>query len=255
MTSGLRFTALSGIPEVAVGDDLAAVVLAGIAKSGLQLAAGDVLVLAQKIVSKSEGRSIDLNTVEPSARALELAQIVKKDARLVELVLSESSAVLRAIPHVLIVRHRLGYVMANAGIDHSNIRSAAGEDRVLLLPVDSDASAAGLRERLREQTGLSLGVVISDSFGRPWRNGVVNVALGAAGVPSLIDRRGEQDRCGRTLEMTQVAFADALCAGAGLAMGEGAEGTPIVLVQGAVWQAPACHAQALIRPSSEDLFQ
>ena len=255
MSSGIRFTALAGIPEVAAGDDLAALVQAGIARSGLQLAAGDVLVVAQKIISKSEGRAVDLNSVTPSPRALELAQIVKKDARLVELVLSESSAVLRAIPNVLIVRHRLGYVMANAGIDHSNVRSPSGEDRVLLLPLDSDASALQLRTRLCVLLGVDLGVIVSDSFGRPWRNGVVNVALGAAGLPALIDRRGEQDRCGRTLEMTQVAFADAIAAGAGLAMGEGAEGTPVVLVQGARWPAPDCDAQALIRPSGEDLFQ
>lgn len=257
MASDIRFCALQGIGEVAVGDDLAALLRTAMAASGLQPCAGDVLVVAQKIVSKSEGRTVDLLGVTPSPRALELAQITRKDPRLVELVLAESVEVLRAIPNVLIVRHRLGYVMANAGIDHSNIRSPDGEDRVLLLPLDSDASAARLRARLSELLGLELGVIVSDSFGRPWRNGVVNVALGAAGLPALIDRRGEKDLYGRTLEMTQVAFADALAAGAGLAMGEGAEGTPAVLVQGASWQrqAPPCNAQALIRPGEEDLFR
>jgi coenzyme F420-0:L-glutamate ligase/coenzyme F420-1:gamma-L-glutamate ligase len=162
--------------------------------------------------------------------------------------------VLRAIPHVLIVRHRLGYVMANAGIDHSNVEHGQGE-RVLLLPLDADASAGALREKLNAMLGCAIGVIISDSFGRPWRNGVVNVALGSAGLPALIDRRGEQDMYGRTLEVTQVAYADAIAAAAGLAMGEGAEGTPLVLVRGLAWQAPERNAQSLIRPVGEDLFK
>ncbi len=236
------------------GDDLAAIVLDGLRRNGLQACGGDVLVVAQKVVSKSEGRLVELDSVTPSPRALELAQVVKKDARLVELVLSESTDVLRAIPNVLIVRHRLGYVMANAGIDHSNVEGGAGE-RVLLLPVDADASAAALREKLNAALGCEVGVVVSDSFGRPWRNGVVNVAIGSAGLPALIDRRGEQDMYGRTLEVTQVAYADAIAAGAGLAMGEGAEGTPLVLAQGLSWRAPERNAQSLIRPVGEDLFK
>lgn len=254
MSQGITFTALQGIKHVVPGDDLAAIVLDGLRRNGLQARAGDVLVVAQKIVSKSEGRIVELDSVQPSKRALELAQVVKKDARLVELVLSESTDVLRAIPNVLIVRHRLGYVMANAGIDHSNVEGGAGE-RVLLLPLDADASAAALRDKLAAALGCGIGVVVSDSFGRPWRNGVVNVALGSAGLPALIDRRGEKDMFGRTLEMTQVAFADAIAAGAGLAMGEGAEGTPLVLAQGLAWRAPERDAQSLIRPLEEDLFK
>lgn len=254
MAQSITFTALQGIPHVQPGDDLAAIVLDGLRRNALQARDGDVLVLAQKIVSKAEGRIVELDTVTPSPRALELAQIVKKDPRLVELVLSESTDVLRAIPNVLIVRHRLGYVMANAGIDHSNVEHGKGE-RVLLLPVDADASAARLREQLDAALGCEIGVVVSDSFGRPWRNGVVNVALGSAGLPALIDRRGERDMYGRTLEVTQVAYADAIAAGAGLAMGEGNEGTPLVLVRGLSWQAPERNAQSLIRPSGEDLFK
>lgn len=254
MAQGITYTALQGIKHVQPGDDLAAIVQDGLRRNALQARDGDVLVLAQKIVSKAEGRSVELDSVQPSPRALELAQVVKKDARLVELVLSESTDILRAIPNVLIVRHRCGYVMANAGIDHSNVDAGAG-DRVLLLPVDSDASAAALREKLNAALGCEIGVVISDSFGRPWRNGVVNVALGSAGLPALIDRRGEQDMYGRTLEVTQVAFADAIAAAAGLAMGEGAEGTPLVLVRGLAWQAPERNAQSLIRPLDEDLFK
>lgn len=253
MTS-LRYTALQGIGHVQRGDDLAAIILDGLRDNQREVVDGDVLVVAQKIVSKAEGRLVDLASVQPSARARELAQVVQKDARLVELVLSESSDVLRAIPQVLIVRHRLGHVMANAGIDHSNVEG--GESgQVLLLPLDPDASAAALRERLQVALDCRLGIIISDSFGRPWRNGVVNVAIGSSGLPALIDRRGEQDMYGRTLAVTQVAFADAIAAAAGLAMGEGAEGTPLVLVQGLHWHAPECSTQSLIRSLDEDLFR
>jgi len=256
MSQGITYTALQGIGQVQPGDDLAALVQAGLQQNGLAVRDGDVLVLAQKIVSKAEGRLVELDTVQPSARALELAQIVKKDARLVELVLAESTHVLRAIPHVLIVRHRGGHVMANAGIDHSNIAPGSnGREQVLLLPLDANASATALRAQLQARLGCTLGIVISDSFGRPWRNGVVNVALGSAGLPALIDRRGEQDMYGRTLEVTQVAFADAIAAAAGLAMGEGAEGTPLVLAQGLRWQAAERDVASLIRPLEEDLFK
>jgi coenzyme F420-0:L-glutamate ligase/coenzyme F420-1:gamma-L-glutamate ligase len=252
MSSGITFTALQGIKHVVPGDDLATIVADGLQRNGLTACSSDVLVVAQKVVSKAEGRIVELDSVQPSPRALELAQIVRKDARLVELVLSESLEVLRAIPHVLIVRHRQGHVMANAGIDQSNVE---GSGRVLLLPLDADASAARLCHRLQALLGCALGVVISDSFGRPWRNGVVNVALGAAGLPAIIDRRGEQDMYGRTLEVTQVAYADAIASAAGLAMGEGNEGTPLVLARGLSWQAPACGVERLIRPLEEDLFK
>jgi coenzyme F420-0:L-glutamate ligase / coenzyme F420-1:gamma-L-glutamate ligase len=222
----------------------------------MALQPGDILVVAQKIVSKAEGRHVDLATVAPSARALELATATRKDPRLVQLVLDESGEVLRAVPNVLIVRHRCGYIMANAGIDRSNSGPrGAGQEIVVLLPVDPDASASRLRQALGARLGIEPGVIVSDSFGRPWRNGSVNVALGAAGLASLVDRRGEKDRDGRVLEATEVACADALAAGAGLAMGEGAEGTPMVLVRG--WSAAAGERNggALIRPPAEDLFQ
>lgn len=256
MAQGITYTALQDIKQVQPGDDLAVLIQDGLRQNDLQIQDGDVLVLAQKIVSKAEGRIVELDTVTPSPQALELAQTVQKDPRLVELILAESTAVLRAIRHVLIVRHRCGHVMANAGIDHSNVApGTAGGERVLLLPVDANASAAALREQLRERLGCTLGIIISDSFGRPWRNGVVNVALGSAGLPALIDRRGERDMYGRTLEVTQVAFADAIAAAAGLAMGEGAEGTPLVLVRGLRWQAAERDVSSLIRPLEEDLFK
>ena len=169
MGTSISFNALQGLAEVGAGDDLAGLLAAAMPP----VATNDILVVAQKIVSKAEARSVDLNTVSPSPRAQELATITGKDPRLVELILAESSDVLRALPNILIVRHRLGYVMANAGIDRSNVPSATGEERVLLLPVDADASAAALRAALRSRLGVDLGIIISDSFGRPWRNGVV----------------------------------------------------------------------------------
>lgn len=261
MAASVSFTPLPGLPEVRAGDDLATLILAAAQRAGVAIGNESIVVVAQKIVSKAEGRSVDLRSVTPSARAIELAGVTGKDARLVELILAESSAVLRAVPNVLVVRHRLGYVMANAGIDRSNVPGDSGgngdgeAEHVLLLPLAPDHSAEALRERLQQRAGVRPGVIVSDSFGRPWRNGVVNVALGAAGVPSLIDRRGEPDRHGRKLEVTQVAFADAVCAGAALAMGEGAEGMPVVIVEGLRPRAPLCGAGALIRPLEQDLFQ
>lgn len=242
---------LHTLPEVRPSDDLAALLRDALAASGLwPPQPGDVLVVTQKIVSKAEGRMVDLATVQPSAQARELADTVRKDARLVELVLRESETVVRAAPHILITRHRLGHVMANSGIDRSNIGPGDSE-RALLLPVDPDASAGGIREAL----GGGIGIVISDSFGRPWRHGVVGVAIGAAGLPSLVDRRGELDRDGRRLEVTQIALADQIATAATLATGEGAESVPAALVRGLPLPAGDAPAGALVRPLEEDLFR
>ena len=241
--------------EITADTDLVADLLNALNHRNLALAVGDILVVAQKIVSKAEGRYVDLNDVKPSPRALELAKITLKDARLIEIVLSESTEVLRAAPHVLIVRHHSGCVMANAGIDCSNVPSGDGEERVLLLPRDADASARALRAAIDERTGVAIGIIIADSFGRPWRMGVTHVALGAAGIPALIDRRGEVDRQGRVLEVTQIAVGDALASAAGLIMGEAAEGTPAALVRGYVTQAPETPARSLVRPLEQDLFR
>lgn len=254
----LTLTALPDIGEIAPGDDLAGILGASLAKlpPPLRTAEGPptrgVLVVAQKVVSKAEGRYVALDTVAVSPRAAELAALTRKDPRLVELVLSESVEVLRARPDVLIVRHRLGYVMANAGIDRSNV---GGHDRVLLLPRDPDASAGALRAALEERHGIELAVIVCDSFGRPWRRGVTNVALGAAGLPALLNRRGESDRNGRRLEVTEVALADQLACAAGLLMGEGAEGLPAVRISGLTWAAAHLPARSLIRPLAEDLFR
>jgi coenzyme F420-0:L-glutamate ligase/coenzyme F420-1:gamma-L-glutamate ligase len=249
------FIALSGLPEVQRGADLAALIESAMRAQSLSAQTHDVFVLAQKIVSKAEGRTVALARVTPSAEAQRLAAVTRKDPRLVEVILSESEAVVRAAPHVLIVRHRLGFVMANAGVDRSNLSADATEDEVLLLPSDPDGAAARLHRELTERFGVALGVLISDSFGRPFRRGVVNVALGVAGVPALIDRRGERDRRGRALEITEVAFADALAAGAALVMGEAAESTPVVLARGLDLSAPASDGRSLLRPLGEDLFQ
>jgi coenzyme F420-0:L-glutamate ligase/coenzyme F420-1:gamma-L-glutamate ligase len=242
---------LTGIGEVRPGDDLGLIL--GDAIRGVGVAPGDVLVVTQKIMSKAEGRFVDLAGVTPGAEALRLAEITRKDARLVELVLAESSAVLRAVPHVLITRHRSGHVMANAGIDRSNI-GAGRADEVLLLPVDADASAASLLAGLRGRGVDVAAVVISDSFGRPWRYGVVNVAIGAAGFPALSDQRGLPDRDGRPLEVTQIAYGDMVASAAGLAMGEGKESVPAALVRGLALPAGAAPASALVRVLAEDLF-
>lgn len=245
---------VKGIGEVSPGDDLSALLAEGLRASNAVLAAGDILVVTQKIVSKAEGRFIDLATITPGAQAIELAERTRKDPRLVEVVLAESSDVVRSAPGVLITRHHLGLVMANAGIDRSNIGPDGGE-RILLLPKDPDASAAILVEGLEREFGVRPAVVISDSFGRPWRHGVVCVAIGVAGLPSLDDRRGEQDRDGRVLEVTQIAVGDMIATAAGLATGEGAEGIPAALVRGYPITGAARPAVDLVRPANEDLFR
>lgn len=239
---------LTGMGEVRPGDDLAGLLRAALAQNGLKPSAGDILVVTQKIVSKAEGRFVAMAGVVPSEEALRLAALTRKEPRLVELVLQEADGVVRAVPHVLITRHRLGHVMANSGVDRSNI-GGGEDDRALLLPVDPDASAAALAE------ALGLAVVISDSFGRPWRMGVVAVAIGAAGLPALIDRRGERDRDGRILEVTQIALADMVATAANLATGEGAEGIPAALVRGYAFSGDARPAADLVRPAAEDLFR
>ena len=251
----VTFTALPGLPEIRAGHDLARAIVDAAARAKVIPCASDVIVIAQKIVSKAEGRRVDLRSIHPSAAALELAGTTGKDARLVEVILSESQEVLRAVPNVLIVRHRLGFVMANGGVDRSNVPNAPGEENVLLLPTDPDASAARLRQELTQHWNLPLAVIISDSFGRAWRNGVVNIALGAAGLPALVDRRGESDRNGRRLDVTEVALADAIAAGAALVMGEADEGAPVVIARGVKWSAPETNAAALLRPKEKDLFQ
>lgn len=245
----LSVVPITGLPEIAPGCDVGAL-LAG----HVTLAPGDVLVVTSKIVSKAENRFVDLGSIEPSPEAIEMAGQARKDPRLVELALRESSAVVRVAPHVLITRHRLGHVMANSGIDASNIGAAGGE-RVLLLPDDPDASAGQIAATIEARTGVRPAVVISDSFGRPWRMGTVNVAIGLVGFPAVIDQRGAADRDGRVMQVTQIAVADAVATTAGLVMGEGAEGIPAAIVRGLALDAGSPTEIPLLRPIDEDLFR
>jgi coenzyme F420-0:L-glutamate ligase/coenzyme F420-1:gamma-L-glutamate ligase len=253
--SALHLLSLPGFPLVQPGDDLAGLIAGGLARAAVALRAEDVVVVAQKVVSKAEGRAVALDTVTPSARAVALAAEIGKDARLVEVILSESVRVVRSRPNLLITEHRLGFVMANAGVDHSNVAAPGEADQVLLLPLDPDASATRLRDGLAARCGMAPGVVISDSFGRPWRRGTCGVAIGAAGIASLVDMRGRPDLFGRTLEVTIIARADEIAAAAGLLQGQAGEGTPVVLLRGLAAAAPAVPAAVLVRPPAEDLFR
>jgi len=246
----LSLFAVPGIPEIVPGDDLAAIILDRLGAEGL--ADDDVVVLAHKIVSKAEGRVVELGTVAPSPRAIELAGETEKDARIVELILAESARIVRARKGLVIAEHRLGFVMANAGIDQSN---SGGDDRAILLPADPDASAERLRAALAARTGRRLAVVINDSFGRPWRLGICGIAIGAAGIAALIDRRGAPDRDGRDLKVTTIGYADEVAAAASLVMGQADEGRPVVIVRGLPPQGPAVPAAALVRAAGEDLFR
>jgi len=253
MPSPLQIFPIPGIPEIREGDDLAACIIAAAAESNYSLQSGDVVVLAQKIVSKAEGRRVRLDSVTPTARAMNIAAVCGKDPRLVELVLSESDEVVRCAPDVLIVRHRIGFTVANAGIDQSNVDGT--DECALLLPKDPDQSAAILQTRLSEAARGPIGVVINDSFGRPWRRGTCGIALGCAGVEALADLRGIPDRFGRILRTSEVATADEIAAAASLAMGQAAEGRPAVIVRGLPVFERARPAADLIRPRDQDLFK
>jgi coenzyme F420-0:L-glutamate ligase/coenzyme F420-1:gamma-L-glutamate ligase len=242
----LELIGVEGLPEVRPGDDLGELI-----SSRSKLATGDVLVVAQKVVSKSEGRLIRLQTVNASPEAVSIAAnlVAAPDPRMVQVILDESVRVLRS-HRVLITETRHGFVCANGGVDHSNV---PGEDVVTLLPEDPDASASGLRGRLRQLTGIEVGVIVSDTFGRPWRLGIVNVALGVAGLPALLDLRGSLDSTGKELHATVLAIADELAAAAGLVMGKTAR-TPVVIVRGLRMQGSGT-GRDLVRPAAEDLFR
>ncbi|MBE1208001.1 coenzyme F420-0:L-glutamate ligase [Aminobacter carboxidus] len=250
----LSLHAIPGLPLIAPGDDLAGLIEEALRKCGLGLMDDDIVVVAQKVVSKADGLYVELDSVEPSQRARDIAAQVGKDPRHVEVVLREAEEVVKVGPHVIVVAHKLGFVMANAGIDESNIEHANGS-RVLLLPRDPDGSASVLKARLDQMFGVSCGVVINDSFGRPWRNGVVGVAIGAAGMPALVDRVGAEDLFGRTLKVTEIAVADEIASAASLMMGQANEGLPVVLIRGYRPTAPARPAASLIRSRERDMFR
>lgn len=245
---------IPGVPRVQPGDDPAALISAALRGAGVKPLTGDLVAVAQKIISKAEGRSVRLATVTPSSEAEDIAARANKDPRVVELILRESRAVLRVSPGVIIVEHRCGVVLANAGIDRSNIEDS--DEQALLLPADADASAARLREGLQREFGVPLGVIITDSIGRAWRLGTVGIAIGCAGVTALQDLRGQTDMFGRTLQVSEVAVADSIAAAAVLVMGEAAEGTPLVLVRGAGTGTDTSQtARNALRPANTDLFR
>jgi len=254
-TRKLELFALPNLPLVRPGDDLAAIIGSGLDAAGTGLEDGDVLIVAQKIVSKAEGRYVELATVTPSEKAKELAEATDKDARLVELILQESTDVVRYCPGVLIVAHRSGIVLANAGIDASNVDQTDDGERVLLLPLDAEASCRRLRQELGQQFGANISVIVNDSVGRAWRNGTVGLAIGADGVPALADLRGELDLFGRPLMVSQEGIADELASAASLLQGQGAEGQPVVLARGLNITGDANDATALLRPAEQDLFR
>jgi coenzyme F420-0:L-glutamate ligase / coenzyme F420-1:gamma-L-glutamate ligase len=243
---------LRGIPMIKAGDDLAAIILAALRSSDRSLQPGDVLVLAQKIVSKAEGRTVDLRTVTPSARAAILAKAAEMDARIVELILAESVDILRHRPGALIVAHRLGMVLANAGVDRSN---AGAQDHALLLPLDPDRSCADIRRKLKDATGIDAGVIMVAGIGRAWRNGTVGTAIGVSGLPGLVELRGRTDPCGRVLETAQVALADELAAAASLVMGRAGEDCPVVLARGLGFERRDGSAAELVRAREKDLLR
>ena len=254
MTS-IEVIGVSSLPLIKAGDDLAELIASALERNGVQPRARDVLVVAQKIVSKAEARIVDLAAVEPSAKARALAAEVGKDPRLVEVILSESARVVRARRGVLIVEHKLGFIMANAGVDQSNVAPADGAERVLLLPENPDRSAETLRRGFEKLTGIDVGVVINDSFGRPWRQGTAGVAIGVAGLPALIDLRGRPDLFGRKLEVSVIGFADEIAAAGSLVMGQADEALPAVLIRGLSWSAPESTAASIVRSAAEDLFR
>lgn len=249
----LSLTALPGIPLIKQGDNLVEIILQSLEKAQIELREGDILVLAQKIVSKAEGRMVLLDEVEPSDEAHRLAEETEKDPRMVEMILRESKSISRKRPGLIIVEHKLGFICANAGIDHSNV--AGTDDWILLLPENPDASADALRTALEEHAGVRLGVLIIDSHGRAWRNGTVGITIGIAGVPGLVDKRGETDLFGYEMKVTQVGAADELAAAASLLMGQVDEATPVVHVRGFPYRLRDANLNELLREPKQDLYR
>jgi coenzyme F420-0:L-glutamate ligase / coenzyme F420-1:gamma-L-glutamate ligase len=257
MNESLVITPLLGIPYICAGDDLVKLIQDALERGSIHLQDEDILILAQKIVSKAEGRMVNLTQVSPSSKAVELSDATGKDARLVELILQESREVLRTRPGLIIVEHKLGYVCANAGIDHSNVNGEWGnaEDWVLLLPENPDKSAGHIREHIERINGARVGVMVIDTHGRAWRNGAVGVAIGLSGLPGLVDLRGHSDLFGYQLRATQVAAADELAGAASLVMGQAAESIPVVHVRGFPYNLRESNINELVRPKEKDLFR
>jgi coenzyme F420-0:L-glutamate ligase/coenzyme F420-1:gamma-L-glutamate ligase len=253
----LVLSPLPDIPIVHTGDDLVDFIVRGLEQSNIILQNGDILVLAQKIVSKAEGRWVNLVSINPSPEAIDLGDKIQKDPRLVEIILRESNQIIRIRTGTIIVEHRLGFICANAGVDHSNVAGDGenNEEWVLMLPNDPDASADRIRDRLQKLSGTQLGVMIIDSHGRAWREGVVGVAIGLSGLPGLVDMRGQSDLFGYCLKITTIGAADELAAAASLVMGQADEATPIIHVRGFPYPLRESHLKELLRPKEQDLFR
>jgi len=261
----LILTPLAGIPLIQPGDDLVEIILDALYTSDITLQDNDILVLAQKIVSKAEKRQVNLSTIDPSAEAIEISVQADKDPRLVQLILQESAEVIRIRQGLIIVEHRLGFICANAGIDHSNVSPPPIQGNnsgnhpddywVLLLPENPDASASSIRQKVETETGVSLGVMIIDSHGRAWRNGTVGVTIGISGIPGVVDKRGDKDLFDYELRVTEIGAADELAATASLIMGQAAEGTPIIHVRGFPYSFREAKLSELLRPKETDLFR
>lgn len=249
---------IAGVPTIEVGDDLFAVIVSSLERAEVELAEGDVIVIASKIVSRAEGCFVDLGSIVPSDAAHELGVELQKDPRLVELILRESVDISRKTSGALIVRHRLGFISANAGIDSSNAAPSNAPKGsgpwVLTLPRDPDASAASLRSKLCEHYSSEVAVLVTDSWGRPFRRGTVGFALGVAGLPAVWDRRGAIDRHGRILQATESAVADSIAAAADLVAGQANEGRPVTLVRGLHFKASHDSAAVLLRDPEDDLY-
>lgn len=253
----LTLTTIPGIPLIKVGDNLPNIIWNALLNIKIKLIDNDILVITQKVISKAEGRLVNLSDVQISQEAIELSKTSNKDPRLIELILRESNEVLRVTSNHLIVEHRLGFVCANAGIDHSNVRTENGklEDCFLLLPENPDLSAQKIREALEEKSNAKIGILIIDSHGRAWRNGIIGTAIGVAGIPALIDLRGKADLFGYKLQITQVASADELASAASLIMGQANEKLPVVHVRGFPYPLRESSIEELIRPKEQDLFR
>jgi len=250
---GLTLWALPGLPLIHPGDDLGSLIATALGDCSVTLQDGDALVVSSKIISKSEGRLVQLPDVHPSPEAEDYAAQTGKDPRIVQLVLDESKSISRISKGVLVTTHRLGFTSANAGIDQSNVEG--GDNVVLLLPKDPDASADALSARLKTLTGARVGIVISDTHGRPFRLGNVGVAIGVAGLPALLDLRGQTDLFGRVLKITQTGHGDLIASAAHLLCGEGSEGLPVVLVRGLRYDDGVGRAHDLVRSPDQDLYR
>jgi coenzyme F420-0:L-glutamate ligase/coenzyme F420-1:gamma-L-glutamate ligase len=250
----VELLALETIPRIMPGDDLAGAILTACDREGAGLLPDDVLIIAQKVVSKAEGRIARLADVEASPEALRLAQISAKDPRIVELILRESEAIVRCVSGLIIARHRLGVVLANAGIDQSNIGAGDEAEAALLWPLDPDASAERLRREIAERRGTTIAVIVNDSLGRAWRKGTVGAAIGLSGLAGVVDMRGRADLYGRTLRSTEVGQADEIAAAASLVMGQADEGRPVVIVRGLSYDQRPASAREITRERELDLF-